>query len=356
MNRRRVLRAGAGVLGTATLPGCGVLETRSQSVRAPPLVEDRPAAVYKPTHVEEMELIGTGSADGFTAGAMYSYPHRFWTVTGTDASKTSIGNDDAIHLMVSVWDAETGIVLPETGLDVVLRRDGDLVSEEVVYPMLSQRMGFHYGDNFGADGDGTYELDVQIGAIPETGVRTTGAFRDRFTDPATISLEFEYSEARRDELDYQTLDDAGDRDAVDPTSMGSIPNAVAPGAAELPGTTRGTATIGDVDFVVTVLDSPPAGVDGDGQYLAVSARTPYNRMIVPAMTLTATLTRDGRSVSDDSLTRTLDPAIGYHYGAAVDTVTAGDTLELTVEMPSQTARHEGYETAFLETGSGEVSL
>jgi hypothetical protein len=350
---RRAFLTGAGVAGAGLLAGCGVLETRSQGVRSPPLVEDRPGAVYYPSHVEGMQMVGTAAAGDFQFAAMYSFPHRFWTVTGTEATKTPIEDDDAMHFMATVWDPETGTVLPETGLSLELNRDGSLVSEEVIYPMLSQPMGFHYGGNFAASGDGTYTAEVSVGG---TNIRRTGAFQDRFGDPATARIEFEYSKATRNDLEFRLLDRAGDLGALEPGDMEMVPNSLAPAEAALPGDVRGSAESGDARFVVTVLDSPPAGVDGDGQYLAVSPRTPYNRMVVPAMGLSGRLTRDGETIFEGRLERTLDPDLNYHYGAAVESVESGDSLTLQVGTPPQVARHEGYETAFLEMPAMDLTL
>jgi hypothetical protein len=91
-------------------------------------------------------------------------------------------------------------------------------------------------------------------------------------------------------------------------------------------------------------------------YLAVSARTPYNRMVIPAMGLEGTLTRDGETVFDGTLQRTLDPDLRYHYGATVEGVESGDELELRVTTPPQVARHEGYETAFVEMPATTLTL
>ncbi|WP_136716842.1 DUF7350 domain-containing protein [Halorientalis salina] len=356
MKRRNVLRAGAGLVGTAGLAGCGLLETEQRSVRSPPLVEDRPDAVYYPTHVEGMEMVGSASAGEYEVAAMYSYPHRFWTVTGSEANITEIQSGDAMHLMATVWDPETGLVLPETGLDVVLRKDGELVSEEVIYPMLSQPMGFHYGANFEGDGDGSYAVEINVGAVPGDGVRTTGDFDGRFAEPGSATIEFDYSEATKNEISYEELDNAGETGALEPMDMEMLPNSTAPAQTDLPGEVRGTATTGDANLVVSVLESPPAGIEASGQYLAVSARTPHNRMIVPAMSLAGTLTRGDSEVFADTLTRTLDPDLNYHYGAVVDSVESGDTLSLQVETPPQVARHEGYETAFLDMPDAEVTL
>jgi len=353
MRRRRFLR-GVAALGAGTaagLSGClGVLETRS--ARTPPLPEDRPAAVYFPSHVEGMATVGqatatpagdTGDPD-YRVAVMYSYPHRFWTVTGTERTKHAIGDRD-LHLMTTVWDPETGTVLPETGVDVEITRDGELVSQEVVYPMLSQPMGFHYGGNFTLAGDATYAVRVSVAG---TSVRRTGVFAGRFADPATATVSLSYSAADRDALPYEITDDrAGSRAAVAPRETG-MPRSVAPPASELPGRPLGTGRVGDATFVATVTE-PPAGVpaDGDERYLVVSARTPYNRTVLPAMGLVATV--DG---ADRRLVRTLDPDLGYHYG----TTLGGEPGSVTVgvETPPQVARHEGYETAFL--GDGETTL
>jgi hypothetical protein len=351
--RRRAFLSGVGAAGALALAGCSeVVETRSLS--GPPVLSNRPEAVYFPTHVEGMTMAGRASAGEYAFALMYSYPHRFWTVTGSDVSKTPVGEDDDVHLMATVWDPETGTVLPETGLDVEISKGGELISQEVIYPMLSQPMGFHYGANFGLDGDGGYEVTVSVGGMS---TRRTGSFRGRFGDPASATIGFDYSRAARDEIAFEeTPDRAGDPAAREPMETG-MPNSVLPPADELPGEPRGTTTTGDAVLAVTTLEEPPAGVDApDGAaYLAVSARTPYNRMVLPAMAVEATLTADG-TLFDGELTRTLDPDLGYHYGAAVDAAPAGADLELRVPTPPQVARHEGYETAFVGTAPTELTL
>ena len=352
--RRRDVLGGLGVAGVAGLAGCaGLVETRSIP-SSPPVLEDRPAAVYFPTHVEGMSMSGMGTAGEYRVGVMYSYPHRFWNVNGRDVQMTGIESDDDVHLMSTVWDPETGVVLPDTGLSVEISKDGELVDQEVIYPMLSQPMGFHYGANFGLDGDGEYTVGVSVGGMT---TRRTGAFEGRFAEPASAEIPFEYSRSERDGISFErTADRAGERAARPPMEMGSMPLSVLPAPEELPGTLRGTAETGDAHLVVTSHDSPPSGVDGDGVYLAVSARTPYNRMVVPAMALAGRLVRDDEVVFEGPFPATLDPDLNYHYGAAVPSVESGDTLGLRVEVPPQVARHEGYETAFLDMPAVEVTL
>jgi hypothetical protein len=334
--RRRDFLAGAGGLAAGGLAGCSGLVT-TEPAGAPPVLDDRPDAVYFPTHVEGMRMAGMGRSGPYRFALVYSYPHRFWNVNGTEVTLTEIASEDDVHLMTTVWDDETGQILPETGLSLKIERDGELVSQEVIYPMLSQPMGFHYGANFGLDGDGTYDVTAAVGGVS---TRRSGSFTGRFGDPASAAIQFDFSAAERDEIRFEnTPDRAGERAAVEPMTMAGMPSGRARPAGDLPGVV-GEATSGDARFVVGVRDAPPEGVDGGERYLYASVRTPYNAMVIPAMAMTAST-----GGFEGELVRTLDPELGYHYGAAVDAV--GDTVEIEPTLPPQTARHEGYETAFM---------
>lgn len=353
------MAAGA-TAGSLGLAGCTSLFT-TRSARSPPLAEHRPFAVYLPTHSEGMAMQGVADAPDLSIALTYSYPERFWSVNATETEKTDIDGDDDLHLMAVIWNPDTGVYYPDPGVSIEIRQDGEpLDAHEVIYPMLSQRMGFHYGSNFTLNGDGTYVARI---TVSQSNSRTTGAFRDAFDESVTRDVEFTYSRDERDNLPYETYDDAGDREAIAPMQMEMVPPPSLPAPADLPGEHRGTvSTDDDVVFAVQTLSEPPAGVQSaaesgseadDPGYLAVSARTPYNRMPLAMMGLEATLTRDGETVFDDNLVRTLDSDLHYHYGAAVP-VEAGDELALRVATPPQVARHEGYETAFLK--QSEVTL
>jgi len=278
---------------------------------------------------------------------MYSYPHRFWTANGSETRKVSIQQDDSVHLMAAVWEPKTRTVLPDAGLSVEITQGGEVISQEVIYPMLSQKMGFHYGANFGLEGDGTYTATLSVG---EMSTRRTGSFDGMFAGPASVDIEFEYSRSDKKSIAYARTKGQreGSRDAATPMAMKMVPNSTVPPKNELPGGVVGTRSSGDGRFLATALDESPRGIDAGGPYLAVSARTPYNRMVLPAMALSGTLRRNGKSVFDGPLTPTLDPELDYHYGTVVDSIEPGDELELSVETPPQVARHEGYETAFLD--------
>jgi|APHM01.1.fsa_nt_gi hypothetical protein len=343
MNRRQAL-TGIGVTIFGSTAGCignpsSLFETTSG--RAPPLAEDRPNAVYLPTHVEGMNMIGVTNLGDLTVGLTYSYPHRFWTVKNDGgeyiAQRTDVEQDNSVHLMAVPWDPETGTVLPNTGLSVEITREDELVSEEVIYPMLSQRMGFHYGTNFSLIGDGIYDILLSVGGI---NVSRYGQFEGKFAKASTSTISFEFSKQDMNNISYERLSsDQGQDGAVEPMSMEMISTGDAP--ESLPGTNIGRGTSGDAVFVGTVVEKDRFG---STPYLGVSVRTPHNGLVIPGIALSVSID-DTESVV---LSSGLDPELGFHYGATVEGLSTESAVEITVEVPPQVARHEGYETAFLE--------
>lgn len=349
MRRRAFLLATTSV-GSA-LAGClGRLGLQTQSAwRDPPLVENRPQAVYYPAITEGMATYGTHSVAPYTVALMYSYPHRFWPVNGTSREKVVVEAEDSVHLMAAIWDAKSKTVVPiDAGLSAELTREGEFVSEEVIYPMLSQQMGFHYGANFPLEGDGTYTADISIGA---TGMNRTGQFAGEFDEPVTATFEFDFRSADLYDLPLERLPEkAGERGAVSPMGM-DVPVGKAPRKSALPGTALGTKRSGDAHFVLRALPGATANASKGGESgtrLAAFPRTPYNRFVLPFMSLSATVLRAGKQVSRGALESTLDPSLGYHYAATAGDLRPGDEVVLEVETPPQIARHDGYETAFLD--------
>lgn len=348
MKRRAFLSASAGGLA-AVSGGClNRLGFQTQSAwRDPPLVQDRPEGVYYPAITEGMAKYGTTTAGPYTIALMYSYPHRFWQVSGSQLQKTVVESDDSVHLMATIWDAQSGTVVPVGDLSAEITRNGELVSEEVIYPMLSQQMGFHYGANFPLTGDGTYRAAISIGG---TQMARTGRFSGHFETPRTATFGFDFRSGEMHNLEIRRLGEkAGTRGAVSPMDMG-IPVGRARPVKRLPGTSLGEQTSGDAVIPLRAVQN------ADTTRLAAFPRTPYNRIVLPLMGLEARVERNGRTMGRTELARTLDPQLGYHYANAVSDLRAGDRVELVVTTPPQVARHDGYETAFLEMNSLQFAV
>lgn len=401
MNRRSFLRSGVALaaVGSGTLAGCTNLLSAG-SPYAPPLAQNRPDAVYIPSHKEGMNMAGMGGtkatnrmhnssddsldsngsermqgtsdSDGMSAtntsgaGTMgaaksgrllcaltYSYPHRFWTVNGGDTKKVTIKPDDTVHFMVSVWDSKTGVYMMDTSPTVRFAKDGNERKRNTPWVMISQNMGFHAGDNVTLSGKGTYSATVEIPAVTTRKLR---GFEGQFTESTSFDFTFKYSTEKRNEIPFQKLPKRkGKRGAIEPMKMETMALSKAPKTGDLPGRVLGRMK-SDVVFVVTAIeDTAPFG-EKEKTYLVLSPRTPYNGYVMPSMSLSGRLTRNGKTIFDDKLTAAIDPELDYHYGAMVDSVESGDTLELTVETPPQVARHEGYETAFFDMSPKPLTI
>lgn len=354
MNRRTFLQGGVGLASGVALSGClGRLGFETQSAwRDPPLVSDRPDAVYYPAIVEGMGMYGTTNAGDVGFALMHSYPHRFWNVTGTNWNKVVVGPDDSLHLMVSVWDTETQTTLP-LDVSVEISNDDGRVASTSLWPMLSPNMGYHGGDNVALPGEGTYDVTLRVGSLQ---TKQTEPLDGRFTEPRTAETTFTFDASETYDLEYRRLGDkAGTRGTVDLMDMEMAPAPTAPPASELPGRRVGEASSGDASFAVSVVEDG-ARFGDDRPYLVVSPRTPYNRVILPRMSLSAVLERDGTPIFQGSLSAALDPDLSYHYGAHVDGVESGDSLTVEVGTPPQLARHDGYETAFVDMPPVEFTV
>jgi hypothetical protein len=175
-----------------------------------------------------------------------------------------------------------------------------------------------------------------------------GSFTGKFESPETVEIPFEFDQSTRNRLTIQELDAAGSKAAVRPMEM-ELPVGLAPAPDALPGTTIGTERVDDADLVTKFVEGDRFAGAGRS-YLYVSARTPYNDLLLPMMGLDATVTRDGETVFEGTLERAIDPTLNYHYGAAVEGLQSGDEVALSVVAPPQVGRHEGYERAFLQMG------
>jgi hypothetical protein len=344
MHRRRFLETGVAATGALALAGClGSNASGSGGDDNPAWV--REDAVFVPEHATGMEMVGMAREGRYRVALTYSSPHAFYLVQGATVERAGIQPADSTHAMVSVWDGPTDTVVPAANIQTTFRRDGEVHDRSSLWPMLSQPMGLHFGDNVTLPGDGEYTVEVRISP---TSARRTGDLREGLDEQVSFSFPFQFDDGELDRLPLTLPNNIGDRDAISPVEMAAVPTAQLPPAEEFPARVRGEATSADCVFVVATVEEPPAGIEGTGPYLVVSARTPYNRYPLTLMSLSARLDRGGTTVFEGTPTPTLDPELGYHYGTVLEDIESGDQLTLSVDSPTQMARHDGYQTAFLE--------
>jgi hypothetical protein len=77
---------------------------------------------------------------------------------------------------------------------------------------------------------------------------------------------------------------------------------------------------------------------------------------LPATGLEVRVQHDGRGRFAGALSRAMDSKLGYHYGTPVPSLADDDQVTVTILTPPQVARHEGYETAFVETPPVSLSV
>jgi hypothetical protein len=226
--------------------------------------------------------------------------------------------------MLSVTATATGVpVVVPSGVTVAVERGGQPVTEEVVYPMLSQQMGVHYGGNIALADAGTYRIDFTLGG---TQLDTDGLLG---TAAVTDSVAFAFDPAALGEISIEYPPDAGTRGAVPAGPMGQRQQLPAPLTVPAGWARVGTAAMGDLRLV---------GFTDAEDRLRVVAMTRYNRYPMPMLTLQA---------GDVALEPVIDRRLGYHYrsATAVDPAVA---VPLRAMLPPQVARHDGYETAFMQ--------
>ncbi|WP_240452050.1 iron transporter [Halostella salina] len=343
--------------------GTDTATTRPQTETAEPPSDDMPetavdgddAIVYIPSHRDGMRMAGMTTVGPYAVSMSYTLLHDFWVLTGQESSYVSIESGRGMHLMASVWDPEYGHVVPLGSPTVEVRAagSGDLVTEKSLWPMLSQQMGPHFGDNVTFPAEGEYTARLTMDPVS---ARQIGAYHDRFTESVDVSFDLPFRYDIMQNIRERFMENSGDPGALEPMEMGARPTGALPAPADLPGRHVGVAESADATFAVQVLETAPNGVDSSAPYLAISPRTPYNRYPLPFMGLRATVSDGSRQLFQDTVPSAIHHELGYHYGTPVPDLSMGTDLLLEVGAPPQTARHRGYQTAFMRFDDMSIPL
>lgn len=94
------------------------------------------------------------------ARAMTAVP--FVIYNGTKEQMVKPPKNTSFHLMVDLNDARTGVAIPYAGVWATIRQGAKVIYDERLWPMISEYMGPHYGNDVSLPGAGTYQLSLLI--------------------------------------------------------------------------------------------------------------------------------------------------------------------------------------------------
>ena len=175
-----LLSAGVIVAGCGSSSSSSVAAVRHASATAPAATTnaaDSPATV--PSSMPGMKMSGSGKAvDGITpiptqalgkadwqnmdiqAMAMTAVP--FVIYNGTREKEVKPTKHTSFHLMVDLTDARSHFQIPYASVWATIRKNGKVVFDERQWPMISEYMGSHYGNNVTLPGAGHYQLSLLV--------------------------------------------------------------------------------------------------------------------------------------------------------------------------------------------------
>jgi len=154
--------------------------------------------------------MGTGAAKSMSAGGIKAIPTQtlgtadwqemkiqaramtavpFVIFDGTQERLVKPPKHVSFHLMVDLNDARTGVAIPYASVWATITRQGRTVYDERQWPMISEYMGPHYGNNVALPGPGTYRLSLLIS--PPVSARHI-EYRNVWLKPHRVTMSFRW--------------------------------------------------------------------------------------------------------------------------------------------------------------------
>ncbi|HEY1515149.1 MAG TPA: iron transporter [Solirubrobacteraceae bacterium] len=114
----------------------------------------------------------------------------FFIFNGTHEQKVNMPKHTSFHLMVMLNDARTNVAIPYASVWATIRKNGRVVYDERQWPMLSEYMGPHYGNNVSLPGAGEYQLSLLIS--PPVSARHI-EYKNVWLKPHRVNVAFHWS-------------------------------------------------------------------------------------------------------------------------------------------------------------------
>jgi Fe2+ transport protein len=123
-----------------------------------------------------------------SAEAMTAVP--FLIFNGTHETEIKPSPKTTFHLMVMLSDAQTHVAIPYASVWATISKGSKLVYDERMWPMISEYMGPHYGNDVSLPGKGTYQLSVLIS--PPVSARHV-EYQNVWLHPHRVTTSFTWS-------------------------------------------------------------------------------------------------------------------------------------------------------------------
>jgi uncharacterized protein involved in high-affinity Fe2+ transport len=200
-------------ISCAALAGCGssagLSATGSGATSHAPTGKTRTVTNPAATSMGGMQM-GAGARKSMSAGGIKAIPTQtlgtadwqemkiqaramtavpFVIFDGTHEQMVKPPKHVSFHLMVDLNDARTGVAIPYAGVWATITRRGHTVYDERQWPMISEYMGPHYGNNVALPGPGTYRLSLLIS--PPVSARHV-EYRNVWLKPHRVTMSFRW--------------------------------------------------------------------------------------------------------------------------------------------------------------------
>ena len=108
------------------------------------------------------QTLATADWQGMKIVARATTAVPFVIFNGTGERMIKPGPKSSFHLMVMLNDAHTGVPLPYASVWATISKEGSVVYDERQWPMISEYMGPHYGNDVSLPGAGNYRLSLLV--------------------------------------------------------------------------------------------------------------------------------------------------------------------------------------------------
>jgi hypothetical protein len=181
--------------GGSTAPGAAASTTTSSSSSMAGMNMGSAPEVDGIKAVPSQTLAST-TWDAMKISARTMTPSTFLEYQGTNPNGTvklktvRPTKQDSFHLMIMLNDIHSGYPIPYAQVWATIRKAGKIVYDDEQWPMLSEYMGPHYGNNVALPGPGQYQLSLLIS--PPTASRHL-EYRGMWMAPHRVNLSFDWN-------------------------------------------------------------------------------------------------------------------------------------------------------------------